>query len=422
LAYTNDYNYIISIGSGTNTTGRQSSIGFRGTGKVFQSAYTSPIIEFNYILPLKQWTHLSISHSNGASTLIVNGVTLQTLNITLNPTNTKVNIGAHTMNLSNTDSIISNVRIWDKALNNVEAKANMHRYLPADTPNLVEQWKLNEGVGSIIYGTKGNNGTITGSVTWTTPSLMNYMGKCATLTSNVANYIELSRILPTLTKQVTSTATFEFWLKPSKTHLASAGVGAPIIQFNSAGSGSTTSQQFGIWYGDTTGSIADEVISIALFKNYTSAYIIKGFRNSSDVYRNNWFHVAVVLTPTVWTCYIDGVQITLSGNSGNITEGGCFEDIAPTLVSGFIGQRNVGIAKFEGSIDDLRIWNVARTQTQIQENLNRTLGRELGLVLNMGFESNYYDASGYGSHGTPVGNPILEVTDNDKLLLNAPIT
>jgi hypothetical protein len=384
LAYTNDYNYIISIGSGTNTTGRQSSIGFRGTGKVFQSAYTSPVIEFNYILPLKQWTHLSISHSNGASTLIVNGVTLQTLNIALNPTNTKVNIGAHTMNLSNTDSIISNVRIWDKALNNVETKANMHRYLPATTPNLVEQWRLNEGAGSVVYGTKGNNGTITGTATWTTPSLMNYVGKHIITTGGNNGFYASTPI------RGNENYTIELWYR-------NINVNGNNFHFMLGVENSLTSSLVYVSESDSAYNIDFHGIRVAV--------------SGVTLYSKDWVHLAVVKNGDTGYFYRNGVLATTVSSlpARNIT----------SIFRGF--SSTAGSYQSLGAMDEVRLWNVARTQTQIQENMNRTLGRESGLVLNMGFESDYYDASGYGNHGTPVGSPVLEVTDNPNLLLNAPI-
>jgi hypothetical protein len=46
-----------------------------------------------------------------------------------------------------------------------------------------------------------------------------------------------------------------------------------------------------------------------------------------------------------------------------------------------LGMLQTGINPFLGTIDDLRIWNVARTEADIQDNLNKTLnGDETGLV------------------------------------------
>jgi hypothetical protein len=129
-----------------------------------------------------------------------------------------------------------------------------------------------------------------------------------------------------------------------------------------------------------------------------------------------------VLTPTAWTCYINGVQITLTSSAGNISEGGCLEDISSTLVNGFLGQRNISTHKFEGAIDEVRLWNVARTATEIADNYQRSLSRHPNLVLNYTFDSELtFDSSGNNNHGTIVGTVANEDSDNDKLLFNAPI-
>jgi hypothetical protein len=405
LAYTNDYNYIISIGGGTTTAGRQSSIGFRGTGKVFQSAYTSPIVEFNYTLPLRQWTHLSISHSGGVSTLIVNGVTTQQMNIALNVTGTKVNIGAHTTNGSHSNTIISNARIWSAALTDDTVKANMHCYLPANTPNLVEQLPLNEGAGTIIYGTKGNNGTITGTTTWTTPSNMNFVGKC--FHNNDGNFnksIKLSKPFGVL-----GSHTVEAWVK------------IPLINTG----GLAVDERVGCVLGNFDLSYLYTTRPQTGYELHTSGRVRLWWNNIHDIYGsrdlrdNTWHHVAWVVNmeTSEISIFIDGIRDAY-GSSRTITpltftSVHCIgEDFRPDV--SFKNQ-------FHGKIDEVRVWNYARTQAQIQETMNITLGRQPGLILNMGFESDNYDASGYSNHGIFIGSPLLEVNDNPNLLSNAPI-
>ena len=66
-------------------------------------------------------------------------------------------------------------------------------------------------------------------------------------------------------------------------------------------------------------------------------------------------------------------------------------DGAHTIVGGAIGNNldpvRIGRRKlseshfFDGKIDELRIWNTARTQSEIQNNINNCLnGSETGLV------------------------------------------
>lgn len=81
---------------------------------------------------------------------------------------------------------------------------------------------------------------------------------------------------------------------------------------------------------------------------------------------NQWVHVAFVLNSGTGYLYVNGAQVgtgsltTVNTPSGN-------QDVK-------IGQRvSGGTIPFEGSIDEVRIWDVARTQTQIQDNMNGEL-------------------------------------------------
>ncbi len=77
-----------------------------------------------------------------------------------------------------------------------------------------------------------------------------------------------------------------------------------------------------------------------------------------------WHHVAVVYNPLAtndYSLYIDGVlnvsgnlTVTTSTSTGNVV----------------IGQRIDGNGKFDGAIDEVRIWNVARTASEIANNMN----------------------------------------------------
>lgn len=90
----------------------------------------------------------------------------------------------------------------------------------------------------------------------------------------------------------------------------------------------------------------------------------------ATVLDNNWHHVAVTFDPNAtsnkYKLYVDG---TLDAQAN-------FASAATTteaLVQ--IGARaiNVSATKFSGTIDDVRIWNVARTQAEIQANKNTEL-------------------------------------------------
>jgi hypothetical protein len=262
-----------------------------------------------------------------------------------------------------------------------------HNYLESTVPNLIEQWKLNEGTDTTVYGTKGNNGTVTGAVTWTTPSLMNWVGKHCKFDGKT-NYVNFD-VTKGINRPVTAWA-YECWYKKTGVQAAKG------LHFSLHGQNC---------YVNISADIRFDIAGVG-------ASTSGGGCNDG-----NWHHLACVFgIDRHLKVYVDGI---LRGTSSNpITWSNLiFTEFA-------IGQNPKSLfdSAVAWSIDEARLWlGTERTQTQIQENMNRTLGREPGLVLNLGFESDYYDASGYGNHGTPVGSPVLEVTDNDKLLLNAPI-
>ena len=121
-----------------------------------------------------------------------------------------------------------------------------------------------------------------------------------------------------------------------------------------------------------------------------------------------WRHVAAVYDPSLSS---NQVKLYIDGNlnaSGNLT-------VAVNTAVGSnlrIGQRFDGVNLFNGSIDEVRIWNVARTASEISANKNIELcGPQPGLVayykLNEGVAggtntsiSTVADSSGNGYNGT----------------------
>src|SRR5262249_13565679 len=109
---------------------------------------------------------------------------------------------------------------------------------------------------------------------------------------------------------------------------------------------------------------------------------LSGVTNVND---GQWHHVAAVYDGSNKYLYIDGnldaslaVTGTISNSSYNVAIG---ENLEKT------GRQ------FYGNIDEVRIWNIARTQAQIQADMSTSLcGTESGLVayfpLNEGVVSN----------------------------------
>lgn len=99
-----------------------------------------------------------------------------------------------------------------------------------------------------------------------------------------------------------------------------------------------------------------------------------GITGTKTINDGVWHHIAGVRTAGVVTLYVDGIQDATGSNTNGASPGGALK----------IGAFNTGFY-FPGTIDEARIWNIARTQADIQDNMFLELdGNETGLVA-------YYD-------------------------------
>ena len=151
--------------------------------------------------------------------------------------------------------------------------------------------------------------------------------------------------------------TIECWVYPR-----SFGNWARIIDFgNGAGSNNVL-----LAYTDGTSGIP--------------AFYVEGnqFDATQAIVLNQWTHIAATLSGTTATIYINGIA---SGTSTfgtapvNITRNNCY-----------IGKSNWGDAYANAIYDELRIWNTAKTQVEIQTSMYRQLlGSESNLVTYFNF-------------------------------------
>ncbi|MFQ6007512.1 MAG: choice-of-anchor D domain-containing protein, partial [Candidatus Zixiibacteriota bacterium] len=113
-----------------------------------------------------------------------------------------------------------------------------------------------------------------------------------------------------------------------------------------------------------------------------------------------WYHVAMTYNGSELSLYIDGKLDTILSVTGVIKR--C---VSYPLVFG--SAHDGSGAKFHGFVDEIRIWNHARSQTEIQATMHRTLsGDEPGLVGYWNFNSVYpwADMSNNGNKGKAFGN------------------
>jgi hypothetical protein len=86
---------------------------------------------------------------------------------------------------------------------------------------------------------------------------------------------------------------------------------------------------------------------------------------------NEWLHVAVVYDKTEIKTYLNGLLFHSQPGSGNI---GDFHNNLNALYVG--GRQNNAAQRFQGLIDEVRIWNRARSASQIRYTIADTLGSD----------------------------------------------
>ena len=109
------------------------------------------------------------------------------------------------------------------------------------------------------------------------------------------------------------------------------------------------------------------------------------FTTTGVITTGAWTHIAVTKNGSTVTIYVNGVQ--MAQNSAHATY--IVTSTNPLKLGASISNANNIVQFFSGKMDEVRVWNTSRTQTQIQSNRNIDLnGNESGLVAYYNMEYN----------------------------------
>lgn len=129
--------------------------------------------------------------------------------------------------------------------------------------------------------------------------------------------------------------------------------------------------------------------------------------NTTPIPQNSPFHVAGTYDGSELKYYVNGCLVATTLCNGDL--------ILNDLNTAIGNQSTNQTEPFTGYIDEVRIWNVARTQAEIQANMN-TLPNpttQPGLIAYYTFDSNYDNIQGNTTwNGTPVGATALAANPN----------
>ena len=131
---------------------------------------------------------------------------------------------------------------------------------------------------------------------------------------------------------------------------------------------------------------------------YTGLGFDEKITNTGVLSANQWHHIAAVNDNGQRRLYINGSLTSISGSALNV-----ISNSDPIRLGSDYSSRY-----FDGRIDEVRIWNIARNQEEIVSSMDSSLtGQESGLVAYYNFDEGsgiiLNDLTGNGHNGTVVG-------------------
>lgn len=269
------------------------------------------------------------------------------------------------------DGCIDNVRLWSNALtaNNLCDKCGG----PAYTTGLLADWRMDDGTGTTATDNSGNgyNGTLTNGPTWelgsACPWVLEFDG------SN--DYVDLGDAVGD------GIRTVEMWFKPDVTINSSVSDYIALIVRDD----NTQDKEFGLYFSNLGGNAG----KLGFFCRQ-SGTLYEIFSNSNSWTAGTWYHVAGVIDgSTGMKMYIDGSVQTQTNAQTSAT-------MAATEITALGRWGDENIRYFDGRMENVRLWSVARSSSDISTyKCSETGGSATGLVaywkFNEGGGSTIYD-------------------------------
>lgn len=325
-------------------------------------------------VPQNSWNHFAMVKSGTSVTFFFNGVqqfTNSSAPSTLTANAQEIRIGARILAPQYFNGYIDEIRIWNTARTANELRRYiLNKDLSNSASGLVAYYRFNENSGTTTENsctnTSGINGTLVNSPAWVSSPVqygansLQFDGTDDVVT--IANQASLN---------ITSAITLEAWVYATK----NTGVQNVVSK-------SSNSQNTGYIFPRTDNGWTNTIVYLHIGGSWRTV-------SASFPSLNNWHHLAATYDGAAIRLYINGILSATQSQSGVI---------ATNTNSLTIGDQPGFSEFFGGRVDEIRVWNIARTQSEIQNNMNTELDPALqtGLVAYYNFNQGSADGSNTG--------------------------
>ena len=123
-----------------------------------------------------------------------------------------------------------------------------------------------------------------------------------------------------------------------------------------------------------------------------------------------WKHVAVAVTVATETAalYVDGAPVAATKTSDVGTATSIHDNNSQLALGAGKNTETTATEFFDGKIDNVRVWSVVRTTTEILAYYQQELGSATNLQGSWKLNNDYIDASGNGNTLTASGGPTFD--------------
>jgi len=314
------------------------------------------------------WQHYAVTYddSTQAMTLYRNGEAVSEKIGVAPQSNTSVQLGQYD-DCCQFLGMMDEVRIWDHARPGADIAADYNKALKGTEPGLLAYYNFNQGIANgdnraiqTVSDLTGQHDGVLKGFALTANATSNFVASDPNVgqqaaTTTAGNALHLDGSNDFIDAMATSTGlpqgreprTMEVWVKTKQTKVGN------ILSW---------------------GRRATHMRNSMAVINGKLAFIGQSldFRSNTPINDGEWHHVALAYDGANWAIYVDGQADGTNAADPNTTD--------QNLKIGNISAPSNG-EYFNGTMDELRIWKVAKTAEEIAAHMNTELtGKEEGLV------------------------------------------